>query len=210
MRSLREYLVVLGVLVAGSVAGIVLGGTTWATAQVTGALGTDQVPISGTELVPIAAAAGWLGLAAVVAIHAARGIGRMIIGGLLVVAGLAVAGWAGRYAVDMESAADAAATGDAVPTLAATTPAAAIGTAAGGVLIAVAGGLTVLRGSRWPAMGRKYERAAQAGAAGGNSARDAWDALDRGDDPTTWLRDPESTRQNEADTTNGPGRRTRP
>ncbi|NIS33794.1 MAG: Trp biosynthesis-associated membrane protein, partial [Actinobacteria bacterium] len=74
------------------------------------------------------------------------------------------------------------------------------------------------RGSRWPSMGRKYERSVRTGAngadaagnTGGSGARSAWDALDRGDDPTTWLRDPEQTRQNETDATNGSGRRTRP
>lgn len=214
MTGTREYLVALGVLAAGAVAGIVLAGATWATAEVSGVLGTDEVSIAGADLVPVTEAAGWLGLAAVVAIHASRGVGRAIVGGLLVVAGLAVAGWAGRYAVDMDPAVDAAepaGTGDAAVTLVSTAPAAAGGTVIAGVLIAAAGVLTALRGRRWPAMGRKYERTG--GTDSGRDASgpgDAWAALDRGDDPTTWLRDPEQTRQNEAEATNGPGRPSRP
>lgn len=210
VSATREYLLVLGGLAAGAVGSIVLAGTTWVTAEVTGVLGTDQVHITGSELVPVAEAAGWLGLAAVVAIHAARGIGRAVIGALLTIAGLAVTGLAGWHAANLDTAAETAVTGDAVPTLVSTTPAAAIGTAAAGALIVAAGLMTVLRGSRWPAMGRKYERPGRTGTGGTGTARDAWDALDRGDDPTTWLRDSERTRQNETNATNGPGRRTRP
>ncbi|MFI6230700.1 Trp biosynthesis-associated membrane protein [Micromonospora echinospora] len=67
----------------------------------------------------------------------------------------------------------------------------------GGVLAAVGGGWTALRGATWPAMGARYERPARGGGAttsGGPEATgaaastrgttDAWDALDRGEDPT--------------------------
>lgn len=218
MRATREYLLVLAGLVLAAAGCVVLAGTTWATAEATDVLGTEQVRIAGTELVPIAGAVGWLGMAAVVGIHAARGIGRTLVGVLLAAAGFAVAGWASWRAANMDTAAGAAAMGDTVPTLVSTTPAAAIGTATCGAVVAAVGVLTVARGSRWPSMGRKYERPGRPGAKGTNTARDAgrsaarnaWDALDRGDDPTTWLRDAEQTRQNETDTTNGSGRRTRP
>lgn len=196
-------------LLAGAVGCLVLARVTWATVQQRGTLDTTDVQVFGSELVPVAAAAGWLGLAAVVAIHATRGVGRAVVGTLLAVAGLAVAGWAGERAVNLDSAAEAAVAGDAVPELISTTPAAAIGTAVAGGVIAAAGVLTVVRGSRWPSMGRRYERSDQVGSRGTTTAHDAWDALDRGDDPTTWLHDPERTRQNEGDPTNGADRRTR-
>ncbi|MBM0233247.1 Trp biosynthesis-associated membrane protein, partial [Micromonospora sp. STR1_7] len=59
-----------------------------------------------------------------------------------------------------------------------------------------AGGWTALRGGGWPAMGARYERptrtvAGSAPPAAGPSAplagrrtTEAWDALDRGEDPT--------------------------
>jgi uncharacterized membrane protein (TIGR02234 family) len=59
-----------------------------------------------------------------------------------------------------------------------------------GLLLTAAGTLTALRGSRWPALSGRYDAAA----ARVPSARpepahattaNLWDALDRGDDPTT-------------------------
>ena len=183
----REYLVVIAGLLVGSLACVVLAGSGWATAELTTTLDTTDIQVAGRELVPIAAAVGWLGLAAVVAIHASRRIGRVVIGMLLTAAGLAVSGWAVWRALDLKAAAErAAASGDAVPTVTGTVPAAAIGTALAGALICAAGIATVLRGSRWPALGRAYERPATREAATGAapSPREAWGALDRGDDPT--------------------------
>lgn len=48
-----------------------------------------------------------------------------------------------------------------------------------GALLAAAGVLVAVRGPRWPALGAKYEAPAAP------TDRDAWDALDRGEDPTT-------------------------
>ncbi|UOY02846.1 Trp biosynthesis-associated membrane protein [Blastococcus sp. PRF04-17] len=58
-----------------------------------------------------------------------------------------------------------------------------------GVLAVGAGVLVVLRGRRWPAMGRRYERTpagapAPARRSDEDRAQDAWQALDRGEDPT--------------------------
>jgi uncharacterized membrane protein (TIGR02234 family) len=69
-------------------------------------------------------------------------------------------------------------------------------TAVAGVLGGAAGLLVVLRGRGWPGMGRRYERAgsgADGRPAAGPAARPrtdedraqaAWQALDRGEDPT--------------------------
>jgi uncharacterized membrane protein (TIGR02234 family) len=62
---------------------------------------------------------------------------------------------------------------------------------AAGLVAVVTGLLVVLRGRRWPGMGRRYERPGRS--AGPPPARertdeertaDAWRALDRGEDPT--------------------------
>ncbi|WP_435871996.1 Trp biosynthesis-associated membrane protein [Micromonospora echinospora] len=60
---------------------------------------------------------------------------------------------------------------------------------AGGLALAAGGAFTALRGDDWPAMGARYERRAAPAAEPGRPAvergtRDAWDALDRGEDPT--------------------------
>ncbi|WP_027659170.1 Trp biosynthesis-associated membrane protein [Salinispora fenicalii] len=56
----------------------------------------------------------------------------------------------------------------------------------GGGCAAAAGVLTAARGDRWSVMGARYERSARVGTGppSGRSTRDAWDALDRGADPT--------------------------
>lgn len=65
----------------------------------------------------------------------------------------------------------------------------------GGLAVALAGALTVAYGRRWPAMGTRYERRAgrrqttsdrpiPAVRDGSVASAQAWDALDRGEDPT--------------------------
>jgi uncharacterized membrane protein (TIGR02234 family) len=60
--------------------------------------------------------------------------------------------------------------------------------AMGGLVAVAVGALTVVRGRRWPSMGRRYAAAPQSQAASqAATTRDEtsmWDALDRGDDPT--------------------------
>ena len=55
----------------------------------------------------------------------------------------------------------------------------------GCVLIFMAGGWIAVRGPRWPSMGGTYERTPPPLTAKQPTARETWDALDRGDDPTT-------------------------
>lgn len=64
----------------------------------------------------------------------------------------------------------------------------------GGLLTGAGGALTALRGAGWPAMGARYDRPARrvatepgpaaAGPVTGRRTTEAWDALDRGEDPT--------------------------
>ncbi len=113
---------------------------------------------------------GWLPAVALVALAGAgallalRGTPRRVAGALVVAAGLTVAAGGVRGL----ALADAA----WWPLL----------TALGGVVAAAGGALAAARGHRWAAMGARYERRpAQARL---DPTRDAWDALDRGDDPT--------------------------
>jgi uncharacterized membrane protein (TIGR02234 family) len=128
-------------------------------------------------------------LAAAGALPAVRGVARRALGVLLVLAGaaLAVGAVAARVGLDAGTAGVAAALW----------PVTAV---AGGVLVALGGWWTAWHGHRWPAMGARYERrtapvaqrAAPASkpAEGSGTAqapvdtRVAWDALDRGEDPT--------------------------
>ena len=122
---------------------------------------------------------GWLPAVALVALAGAgallalRGAARRVAGVLIVAAG--VVGAAG--AIGGLGRAD----GAGWPLL----------TAAGGLVAALGGALAVARGHRWAAMGARYERPGAQAAPGDPAAqarvdptRDAWDALDRGEDPT--------------------------
>ena len=131
---------------------------------------------TGATLLPWLSAVALVGLAGGGAVLATRGRGRRLLGGLLCGLGLAAA-FEGEVARQW--------------------PALCL---LGGVLAAAGGLLTALRGARWPAMGARYERrpasdaapaeqggAATRGEAGrvtGRHTTEAWEALDRGEDPT--------------------------
>jgi hypothetical protein len=113
-----------------------------------------------------------VGLAAAGAVLATRGTMRRAVGVLLLLTGAGLAAGGGQGLADSRF----------WPVLC----------LAGGLAVAVAGGLTVARGQTWPTMGARYERgrdrtgdrpvpAAQHGSVGSTQA---WDALDRGEDPT--------------------------
>jgi Tryptophan-associated transmembrane protein (Trp_oprn_chp) len=57
--------------------------------------------------------------------------------------------------------------------------------AGGGVVIALAGLATVRCSAQWPAMGARYERPAAQPERKPVTQAELWDALDRGEDPTT-------------------------
>ena len=185
---------VLASAAAGALA-LFAAGQTWATLSTVRPAPLPPVTdvVTGSTHAPLVAAGGLVLLAAAVAVLAARGAGRSAVGALMAVAGLAIAWTAGRaLAGGLADAATEAPVVVGTPAVEVSTawPVAAV---VAGVLGAVAGVLVVLRGRRWPAMGSRYERGAQAGP--GAPARDrprtdeeraalAWKALDRGEDPT--------------------------
>ncbi|GIJ25267.1 hypothetical protein Vqi01_04290 [Micromonospora qiuiae] len=139
----------------------------------------DPMPLvtegrTGRQLLPWLWALALVGLAGGGAVLATRGWLRRVLGGLLALLGLALAAGGGDGLV-----ADRSGGFDwqwpAICLL-------------GGLLAAAGGLLTALRGHRWPAMGARYERPsnrpAAGGPVGGRGTVDAWDALDRGEDPT--------------------------
>ncbi|MDG4796608.1 Trp biosynthesis-associated membrane protein [Micromonospora sp. WMMD1082] len=130
---------------------------------------------TGAQLLPWLPALALVGLAGGGAVLATRGRLRRVLGGLLALLGLSLAA-GGGYGLVAEI-------GDQVsrqwPAL----------TLAGGVLAAAGGLITGLRGTRWPVMGARYERGSRqpvetAGPIQGAGTVAAWDALDRGEDPT--------------------------
>jgi Tryptophan-associated transmembrane protein (Trp_oprn_chp) len=117
---------------------------------------------TGASLEPWLPALGIVGLAGAGALVALRGRLRALLGILLILVGLATA------VLSL--------------TTASLWPAVC---AAGGVLIALAGLATATNHKAWPAMGARYERPSAKTERKPVSQAELWDALDRGEDPTT-------------------------
>ena len=168
-------------------------GRVWTSAEVPAGPLADArtVTRSGADLVPGLRALGLVGLAGVVALAATRRVGRAVVGLVLLATGAGVL--LSVLTADVLTAArrlDGLA--DQVPV---TTTAWAWATAAGGLLLTLAGLLTVVRGRSWPALGQRYEAPATPAPTapasqeptGPLTEKGLWEALDRGEDPTANL-----------------------
>ena len=175
---------VVAVLLCALGAGLVIVATaqTWLALRFPGVepLPARRVDIRGTVLVPGARALAFVGLAGVAALPATRGRGRQLVGAVLAVAGAGAAAVLVRALVDPEGALSGARTGFGFA------GSGSIGFGGwpyvallGALALLAAGVLAVARGRTWPALGARYDAPAAA------KEPSLWDALDRGDDPTT-------------------------
>lgn len=192
MTGTRAYVAALAVLLVGGVVLLVASGLTWGEAEAVGRA-VPPVVVTGQDVLPAAQAVGLLSLAAVVAVHASRRWGRRVVGGLLTLAGLGVAVWALLIGFDLpghvlRQAAGPAGDGGFSATVDGFGPALAV---VGGLLVGAAGLAVLVLGPGWPGMGSRYERVQAPQSAGQRAPepaadhdRDAWKALDRGEDPT--------------------------
>ncbi|WP_203185635.1 TIGR02234 family membrane protein [Streptomyces pratensis] len=179
---------------AGATVVLLASGQTWAEGEA--AVGGGALPLSadGQDVTGLPAALAVVGLAALVAVFAVRGAGRRLVAGLLAVSGLGAG--LSAYAGASDSAAlnerAAQTTGNTAATVHALSHTAwPYVTAAGGLLILLAGLLALRYGSRWPAMSGRYERGgtprprkAARTAPDPDRPEELWKALDRGEDPT--------------------------
>ncbi|WP_395360121.1 TIGR02234 family membrane protein [Streptomyces sp. YH02] len=189
-RSLAAALL-LGAL--GATVVLLSAGQIWAegTASVGG--GSVPVEVDGGTVTGVPTALAIVGLAALFAVFAVRRTGRTLVAALLALSGAgaalaAVLGASDSAALDAEAARISGDTGAAVAGLSHTVwP---YVTAAGAVLILLAGLFALRFGKSWPAMGGRYERsgapraARKAPATDPDRPEDLWKALDRGEDPT--------------------------
>jgi hypothetical protein len=133
----------------------------------------SAVQTSGSSLLPAAAAMPVLQLAGIAAVIGSRGWGRRLSGVVIALAALVIvvstlfALFVDGLSTFAPADARAVTTNTFAPVLA----------VAGGVVAFVGGALIAWRGPLWPALGRSYERRT-------NEPKDAWEALDRGIDPT--------------------------
>ncbi|MFJ2894614.1 TIGR02234 family membrane protein [Streptomyces sp. NPDC087218] len=179
---------------AGATVVLLSSGQTWAEGRAS--VGGGFLPLSaeGQDVTGVPAALAVVGLAALVAVFAVRGAGRLVVAGLLALSGLGAALSACLGAVDRAALDEKAAqsTGDAQATIDALSHTAwPYVTAAGGLLILLAGLLALRYGKRWPTMSGRYERdgtprprRAARTAPDPDRPEDLWKALDRGEDPT--------------------------
>jgi uncharacterized membrane protein (TIGR02234 family) len=121
--------------------------------------------LAGSTLAPLAAAAAWVALAAVLAVLATRSWGRVAVGVVVLAAGVLVIFSSVSGGLDSNS--------NLWWVLA----------VAGGVAIGCAGGSIVGQGRRWPGLGRRYEAPAGSRATPSRQVT-PWDAIDHGQDPT--------------------------
>ncbi len=197
MSARRELVAALAAAALGAALTLLAGGQAWAeiTARRRPPLPPVTAVVTGGEAAPLAPAAALVLLAAAGALLAVRGAGRVAVGLLMVLAGAGIAWSSGRVLGGADVVSDrlrsfgvpaSALTVDVAPTW----PVVAV---VGSVLGIAAGLLAVVRGRRWPAMGRRYERSAGTAfgavpplpaAADEQRAQSAWTALDRGEDPT--------------------------
>ncbi|MEU6868189.1 TIGR02234 family membrane protein [Streptomyces sp. NPDC046876] len=188
-RSVAAALL-LGAL--GATVVLLASGRVWA--RGTAAVGGGSLPLTadGRAVTGLPAALAIVGLAALVAVFAVRGKGRLLVSALLALSGLGAAVSAALAAGDRQAldAKAARATADTAAHVGALTHTAwPYVTAVGAVLILAAGLLALRFGSAWPAMGGRYERdgaarGRRAAAADPDRPEDLWKALDRGEDPT--------------------------
>ncbi|MGE7433284.1 TIGR02234 family membrane protein [Kitasatospora sp. NPDC001175] len=190
-RGGRRSLGVMLLLTAlGAVLVLTAVGRTWAEGTLPAKM---AVSVTGSAVSGLPTGLTLAVMAAAVAVFAVRGTGRIVVGALAALAGAGVAvtsalGASDTSALDAEAARKLALVSAQAELPSHTAwPWVAV---AGGVLLALAGLITVRSGRDWPAMGARYE--APAGQAPGAGKRpkpagtpaELWQALDRGEDPT--------------------------
>ncbi|GGO81640.1 TIGR02234 family membrane protein [Wenjunlia tyrosinilytica] len=174
---------VLGV--AGAALVLLSVGRTWAE----GRQGAFALTVSGREVTAVPAALALVGLAALVAVFAVRGAGRLAVSALLALSGAGVITAAVLGAGDTEALNEAAAKATGLSNAVATGVSHTAWpwvTAVGGLLLLLAGLVALARGRDWPGMSSRYEAPGARRPAPRDADRpeDMWKALDRGEDPT--------------------------
>ncbi len=174
----------------GAVLVLTAVGRVWAEGKAGGQL---ELSVTGSAISGLPGGLALVAMAAAVAVFAVRGVGRIVVGVLVVLSGLgaavaAVLGASDTSALDAEAAHKLAlVSAHAEQTGHTAWPWVAL---VGGLLLALAGLLTVRDGRAWPVMGARYDAPAGQAKARAKSAAptgtpaELWQALDRGEDPT--------------------------
>jgi hypothetical protein len=174
-RPRRELTTTVVACALGAALSLWVAGRTWRAATGKRPFPLPDDELTGTELVPWLPAVALVGLAGAGALLAVRGRARALLGLLLAAVGLLLAVAAG-YGVAIADGGYVA-----FPLL----------LGLGGLLVGYAGVRAFRRGASWPGLGSRYERPVAEPVEyverSGPSRSDVamWDALDRGEDPTS-------------------------
>lgn len=180
MTPAGERAVTLGAALLGAGIALAAASVSWVAVAAPADPLVAAAPVQQPAEQDVARALALAALAGGAATLLARGAGRRIMCGLLALAGIGVVA---AVAVALGSAGSAA-----VATSARTAWALLAG--CGGLLLALAGATGVLRAGRWPKPSVRHDPVERGGddtppAAPGADERRLWEALDRGEDPTT-------------------------
>lgn len=146
-----------------------------------------QRELTGDQVVGLLRPISLVALAAVAALAATRGLGRVLVGALVILAGV---GSVTASLIGLAEGTDEAlranpATGSAATGAQASFTGWWVLAVLAGVLLIAGGSLVAIRGRRWSAMSSRYEApAARADKPPTRREVAVWEALDRGEDPT--------------------------
>ncbi|MFF3766755.1 TIGR02234 family membrane protein [Streptomyces sp. NPDC001922] len=189
----RSLAVALLIGALGAALVLLTGAQTWGEGRTGAGQGSLPVSADGRDVTGLPAALAVVGLAALVAVLAVRRLGRTAVAALLTLCGAAIVLTSVLGATDTDAlrAEAAKATGLADAGVAHVSHTAWPWlSAAGGVLLLLAGLVALRYGRGWPAMSGRYERAERPArgrtpaAADPDRPEELWKALDRGEDPT--------------------------
>jgi uncharacterized membrane protein (TIGR02234 family) len=179
--------VTLALGVVGAALVLLAAGHTWEWGRAAFQQGTLAVSATGRQVTAAPSALALVGLAALVAIFAVRGRGRVTVTALLTLSG------AGAIAACALGARDTTALNDAASRASGLSGTVATGVshtawpwvaALGGLLLAVAGLIALTQGRTWPGMSSRHEPPTPRPTRPDPRPEDLWQALDRGEDPT--------------------------
>lgn len=200
----RPYLIALAIIAGGALLGWWASASTWMIVE-TSLLGAEDIEgvqavaresVPGTSLTPLAAAMPIVGLAGLAGIIGSRRWLRRVIGAIIGIAGLALT-WSAVSAIAGLTIGDPGPDGGIIVSA---SPAYAVAAAFAGAVLLAGGLWTAVRGATWPSLGANYERVV-------DRPRNAWEALDRGIDPSELEPDelePDELEPNDAHRTDRP------
>lgn len=201
----RQYISALACIGGGALVGWWACASTWmvvessllGAGEIEGVQALARESVQGSSLIPLGAAMPVVGLAGLAGIVGSRRWLRRAIGAVIALSGLALT-WSAVDAFAGFGVGEAGPGGGVVVSVA---PAYPMVAAIAGAMLAVGGAWTILRGQTWPSLGVNYERAV-------DRPRSAWEALDRGIDPSDF--ESSNVESSEFEAGDGPRRTERP